>query len=65
MRLAQRFGADRLENACAIALEAGMTRYQQVERLLKNNMDLVRTSSKTTTPVIPHHNNLRGSNYYQ
>ncbi|HAU1564348.1 IS21 family transposase [Legionella pneumophila] len=65
MRLAQRFGADRLDNACTIALEAGMTRYQQVERLLKNNMDLVKTPSKTTTPVISHHNNLRGSNYYQ
>lgn len=64
MRLAQRFGADRLERACGIALDAGMTRYQQVERLLKNNMDAV-TSPKTRTPIIPHHNNLRGSNYYQ
>lgn len=67
MRLARSFGPERLEKACRIALDAGMTRYQQVEKLLKNKMDSVEIKSKpqTQTPVISSHHNIRGSNYYQ
>jgi transposase len=64
LRLGSRFGEVRLEKACTIALHAGMTRYQQVERILKNKMDELNTISSQETPVIPHHN-IRGSDYYQ
>lgn len=36
LRLSERYGADRLEKACAKALVIGATRYQQVESILKN-----------------------------
>jgi hypothetical protein len=65
LRLGSRFGEMRLEKACTIALGAGMTRYQQVERLLKNKMDELEMPQEHTTPVIPNHHNIRGSDYYQ
>lgn len=66
LRLGSRFGAQRLEKACTIALDAGITRYQQVERILKNKMDeLDRTSDALKTPTIPHHHNIRGADYYK
>lgn len=65
LRLGSRFGEVRLEKACTIALGAGMTRYQQVERLLKNKMDELEMPQEHTTPVIPSHQNIRGSDYYQ
>jgi hypothetical protein len=36
LRLGSRFGAQRLEKACTIAQDAGITRYQQIEPILKN-----------------------------
>lgn len=65
LRLAGRFGPERLEKACAIGLSAGMTRYKAIETLLKNNMDTVdyRHSTQTSSPVKTHEN-LRGSDYY-
>lgn len=65
LRLASRYGEDRLEKACAIAYQAGSTRYQHVESILKNKMDLITPSSMQSTPPTPIHNNIRGSDYYQ
>jgi transposase len=65
LRLATRYGEDRLEKACKIAYQSGATRYQQVESILKNKMDLnlVSPSKSASTTLI--HENIRGSNYYQ
>lgn len=65
LRLGQRFGEMRLEKACIIALQTGITRYQQVEALLKNKMDDAAVTESKSTPVIAHHTNIRGAEYYQ
>jgi len=54
-----------LEKACSIALETGATRYQQVETILQNKMDVVFTNKTNQTPVISSHQNIRGSDYYK
>ncbi len=65
LRLGSRFGEQRLEKACAIALKTGATRYQQVETILKNKMDSASVDKSNQTPVIANHSNIRGSDYYQ
>ena len=64
LRLGNRYGEERLEKACEIALEAGATRYQQVELILKNKVDVLRPESKSTTTTAIHHDNIRGAQYY-
>lgn len=65
LRLGSRFGEERLEKACTIALKTGITGYQQVESILKNRMDVVTATNANQTPVINSHQNIRGSDYYQ
>ena len=65
LRLGKRFGDPRLEKACAMALIAGATRYQQVESILKNRLDTVDYPTEKIDNVVPLHNNIRGSNYYK
>lgn len=65
LRLGSRFGEGRLEKACTIALKTGITRYQQVEAILKNNMDKLTLIESNSTPVIANHQNIRGADYYQ
>lgn len=65
LRLSSRYGDARLEKACHKALVAGATRYQQVEAMLKNNLEEVATNDTVTnTPTIVHEN-IRGPDYYQ
>jgi hypothetical protein len=65
LRMGKRFGDERLEKACAIALDAGATRYQQVESILKNKIDLLESNTESPTNVVSLHQNIRGSNYYK
>jgi transposase len=65
LRLSIRYGEQRLEKACSIALQSGATRYQHVETILKNKMDEVNLSQSNQTPVIAGHLNIRGSDYYK
>lgn len=65
LRLASRYGEERLEKACDIAYESGATRYNQVELILKNKLDNATPSRAVNNkPVIPSHENIRGSDYY-
>lgn len=65
LRLSNLYGALKLEKACQKALLVGATRYQQIEAILKNNLEEIETNNTTNdTPTISH-NNIRGSNYYQ
>jgi len=64
LRLSNRYGEDRLEKACKKALDAGANRYQQVELILKNNLEEVSCSSNQNLSSIKH-NNIRGSDYYK
>jgi transposase len=65
LRLGSRYGENRLEKACAIACESGVTRYQQIESILKNKLDTLPHSRATNTPIITSHENIRGSDYYK
>lgn len=65
LRLGSRYGEDRLEKACAIACESGITRYQQIEAILKNKIDTLPHSHASNTSVITSHENIRGSDYYK
>lgn len=65
LRMGKRFGDERLEKACSIALTAGATRYQQVESILKNKIDQLEPQAINESKVISPHHNIRGSNYYQ
>jgi transposase len=63
LRFAKRYGEDRLERACTIALNAGCTRYKQVESILEKQLDKIPNDEKTES-MTPKHNNIRGKNYY-
>lgn len=64
LRLGNHYGHPRLDKACHRALTVGATRYQQVEAILKNNLEEVPENNTTNAPLIVHEN-IRGSTYYQ
>ncbi len=65
LRLGNRYGNTRLDRACHKALLSGATRYQQVEAILKNNLEEVPLNNTTTNIPVITHDNIRGSEYYQ
>lgn len=66
LRMAKRFGEERLEKACAIGLSVGANRYRQIESILKKRLDTVAPNSRVESePVISEHENIRGSLYYK
>jgi len=65
LRLGARYGEDRLEKDCAIANESGAVRYNQIEAILKNKLDLIPRSHTINTPVVSSHENIRGPDYYK
>lgn len=65
LRLSKGYGENRLEKACEIAFQAGATRYQQVELILKNKLDDTSHSLATNEPAPSPHRNIRGANYYK
>ena len=65
LRLSKGFGPDRLEAACLKGLEIGSYRYQQIQILLKNRMESISTQPTKPSTANIHHQNIRGSNYYQ
>ena len=65
LRLGNRFGEARLEKACTIALDAGATRYQHVESILKKHLDTIASSHEQEQPALSEHHNIRGPNYYK
>lgn len=63
VRLAKAHGADRLEAACARALEIGARSYTSVNSILNNNLDRRRPATATDGPAIVHAN-IRGATYF-
>ena len=63
VRLAKTHGNDRLEAACARALEIGARSYSSVKSILQNNLDRKRPEPATDGPAITHAN-IRGSDYF-
>ena len=64
LSLAKRYGPQRVEAACALALELGGGPYRNVRDILVNGGDLVKRSQPEPAWVAPEHDNLRGAAYY-
>ncbi len=65
IRLARRYGADRLEAACARALHLRSYSYRSVESILRHSLDR-QPLPGAQAPAAPHpaHGNVRGPGYY-
>lgn len=64
LSLAKRFGKQRLEAACTVALQIGACKYSHVRDILVNNRDQAKPA-QTDEWVSPDHANVRGPAYYQ
>lgn len=64
LKLADRYTAFRLENACQKALALRSPSYTTVNNILKNGMDKVDTMPSTKNNIIPIHSHIRGAGYY-
>jgi transposase len=64
IRLADRFGAERVEAACARALSARALPYRSVESILRHGLESAPLSTGRPAHAHPRHANLRGASYY-
>ncbi len=66
LRLGHHYGDERLEAACRRAYMAGARSYRHVQAVLKNGLDRVPLpeAAAAPRPPLPHHENVRGSEYY-
>ena len=64
LSLLKRYGKARLEAACLIALELGVSKYSHVRDILANGRDQVATEP-TASWTSPEHEHVRGAAYYQ
>ena len=64
LSLAKRYGPQRVEAACTLALELGAGRYRDVRDILANGRDLVARAAPEPEWVAPEHDNVRGAAYY-
>jgi len=63
LRLVKRFGAERVDAACARALALGTRSYGSVATILKNRQER-RPSQPSDEPPPLFHENIRGAGYY-
>jgi transposase len=66
LRLAKRYGRERLEVACGRAVAVRARSYRHVESILKNGLDRLPAANEGTraqAPTAPHEN-IRGGDYY-
>jgi transposase len=63
LRLAKPFGIDRVEAACARALEIGALSYRSIRSILDHKLDRQATARPQDTPPLDH-TNIRGPRYY-
>jgi transposase len=64
IRLAERYGAERVDAACARALTARALSYRSVESILRHGLDAEPLERPVLRPH-PRHANLRGATYYR
>ena len=64
LSLTKRYGKDRLEAACTLALQLGVCQYRHVRNILANNRDQTIQNSAGEW-VSPEHAHVRGARYYQ
>jgi transposase len=63
LRLGDKYTHPRLERACARGLEVGLSRYREIESMLKNKLENISEESEST--ALSDHDNIRGPSYYQ
>jgi transposase len=63
LRMADRYGSERLEAACARAIRIGNPTRKSVEAILKSGLDKFTPVSEVEAPVIAHEN-IRGGEYF-
>jgi transposase len=64
VRLVKAFGQDRVEAACARALEIGARTYGSVKSILDNNLDRQAAPQRAADSPALEHRNIRGARYY-
>lgn len=64
LNLVKRYSAQRVENACRMALEIGSPNRRSVASILLRELDKLPLSEETATLEIPRHENIRGAEYY-
>lgn len=64
LSLSKRYGPQRLEASCILALQIGARKYKHVRDILANNCDQ-NTPATTQEWVSPEHAHIRGPGYYQ
>lgn len=64
LRLSNRYGNDRFENACKRALQAPRVNYHIIDNILTNNLDKQSEDQTSLFSSIPDHDNLRGPQAY-
>ena len=65
LRLAVRYGAERLEAACRRIEPKTASTYKRIEAILKNNLDDIPLTPSDMTSYIPQNDNVRGPSAYQ
>lgn len=64
LRLADKYGNDRLEAACRRANSGSRINYKILHNILKNNLDKIPVEKNELTLFIPEHDNIRGAEAY-
>jgi hypothetical protein len=65
LRLAEKYGNERLEAACKRANTGSRINYKIVHNILKNNLDKIPMKENELTLFIPDHENIRGAEAYR
>ena len=65
LRLAMRYGSDRVEAACQRIEPKTASTYKRIEAILKSNLDELPLMPSDMLPYIPENDNVRGASEYQ
>ncbi|MNL27694.1 hypothetical protein D3C87_1492990 [compost metagenome] len=65
LSFAKKAGEQRLISACQRALSYGIYNYKTIQTILEKNMDQYEDSLFADELPMPHHDNIRGKDYYQ
>ena len=64
LRLEKKYGANRLEAACGVALQVPDVSYRLVHNILENNRDKAEIVRDNHAPMLPLHTNIRSKEVY-
>lgn len=65
LSLGKKYGNERLESACKMAMSVPATNYKMVANILKNNRDMACDEQENLLFKIPVHENVRGKNAFE